>query len=370
MKSHLLPALAGLAAAALTAATVSGQYTMTVSQDRLRNAQNESQNWLMMNGDYASTRYSKLTQINRDERQRPSAGLGDGARRHAGRRTERPGERAPSAGRQRLPLHERRLGHDLQDRRPQSQQGRVRVGDRPRREARGERAPLARDRALGRARDRQPPRRPRDRGEPQQRRDRVGQDGGGDQRIRRQGTVLYRADRRRRQGDCRQRRRRREDARLDRRARCAIRQRALALVRRAEAGRSGQRNLEGYEQRLEDRRRRPLADRFLRPRDQAHHLGHRQSGADLRSAGASGRQPLHQFGGGAERRHRQAGLVLPVHAERFLGLRRGRRAHAVRHDDQRPQPQGRRPFRAQRVSSTRWIAATANSSWAASTSTI
>ena len=59
------PALAGVAAAALTAATVSGQYTMTVSQDRLRNAQNESQNWLMMNGDYASTRYSKLTQINR-----------------------------------------------------------------------------------------------------------------------------------------------------------------------------------------------------------------------------------------------------------------------------------------------------------------
>src|SRR6266536_4138291 len=65
MKPHLLSALAGLSVAALAVPTVSGQYSMTVSQDRLRNAQNESQNWLMMNGDYASTRYSKLTQINR-----------------------------------------------------------------------------------------------------------------------------------------------------------------------------------------------------------------------------------------------------------------------------------------------------------------
>jgi alcohol dehydrogenase (cytochrome c) len=54
-----------ISAAALAATTVSGQYSMTVSQDRLRNAQNESQNWLMMNGDYSATRYSKLTQINR-----------------------------------------------------------------------------------------------------------------------------------------------------------------------------------------------------------------------------------------------------------------------------------------------------------------
>jgi len=32
----------------------------------LVNAQNEPQNWLLMNGDYGATRYSKLTQINRD----------------------------------------------------------------------------------------------------------------------------------------------------------------------------------------------------------------------------------------------------------------------------------------------------------------
>ena len=65
MKAHLVSALAGLSVVALAVATVTGQYSMTVSQDRLRNAQNESQNWLMMNGDYSATRYSKLTQINR-----------------------------------------------------------------------------------------------------------------------------------------------------------------------------------------------------------------------------------------------------------------------------------------------------------------
>jgi alcohol dehydrogenase (cytochrome c) len=31
-----------------------------------RDGQNEPQSWLMMNGDYGSTRYSKLNRINRD----------------------------------------------------------------------------------------------------------------------------------------------------------------------------------------------------------------------------------------------------------------------------------------------------------------
>src|SRR5881296_2438345 len=56
-------ALIGMSTAAVT---LTGQYTMTVNRDRLINAQNEPQNWLMMNGDYGSTRYSKLSQINRD----------------------------------------------------------------------------------------------------------------------------------------------------------------------------------------------------------------------------------------------------------------------------------------------------------------
>ena len=59
-------AVAVLAATALAAVTFAVQYTITVNNDRLRNAQNEPHNWLMMNGDYASTRYSKLSQINRE----------------------------------------------------------------------------------------------------------------------------------------------------------------------------------------------------------------------------------------------------------------------------------------------------------------
>src|SRR5437762_8328387 len=56
----------GLLALALAAATLTAQYNMTVNKDRLLNAQNEPQNWLMMNGDYGATRYSKLSQINRE----------------------------------------------------------------------------------------------------------------------------------------------------------------------------------------------------------------------------------------------------------------------------------------------------------------
>ena len=51
---------------AAMAITLNGQYSLTVNKDRLINAANEPQNWLIMNGDYTSTRYSKLTQINRE----------------------------------------------------------------------------------------------------------------------------------------------------------------------------------------------------------------------------------------------------------------------------------------------------------------
>jgi len=56
----------GLVVALAVAAFAQAKYTMTVNKDRLLNAQSEPQNWLMMNGDYGSTRYSKLTQINRE----------------------------------------------------------------------------------------------------------------------------------------------------------------------------------------------------------------------------------------------------------------------------------------------------------------
>ncbi len=58
--------LAGVSIAVLAALPAAAQYKMTVNKERLLNAQNEPQNWLMMNGDYGSQRYSKLTQINRD----------------------------------------------------------------------------------------------------------------------------------------------------------------------------------------------------------------------------------------------------------------------------------------------------------------
>src|ERR1700726_1096213 len=59
-------ALAGVSVAALAASALAAAYKLTVSKERLLKAKKEPQNWLMMNGDYGSTRYSKLTQINRD----------------------------------------------------------------------------------------------------------------------------------------------------------------------------------------------------------------------------------------------------------------------------------------------------------------
>ena len=58
--------VAGLSTALVTVAAFAASYTINVSRDRLANSQYESQNWLMMNGDCASSRYSRLTQINRD----------------------------------------------------------------------------------------------------------------------------------------------------------------------------------------------------------------------------------------------------------------------------------------------------------------
>src|ERR1700737_4635347 len=58
--------LASVSIAALVASAPAAEYKLTVNRARLVKAKNEPQNWLLMNGDYASSRYSKLTQINRD----------------------------------------------------------------------------------------------------------------------------------------------------------------------------------------------------------------------------------------------------------------------------------------------------------------
>ena len=100
-----LTTFACTAAVLVAAATITAQYSLTVNKDRLINAANEPQNWLLMNGDYGSQRYSRLTQINRRERQEHADGLGHGARRHAGRRPERARERNQPAHRQRLHVH-------------------------------------------------------------------------------------------------------------------------------------------------------------------------------------------------------------------------------------------------------------------------
>src|SRR5437762_8619563 len=61
-----LTSLVGASVLAAGAVAFAADYTLTVNRDRLINAANEPQNWLLMNGNYGSTRYSKLTQINRD----------------------------------------------------------------------------------------------------------------------------------------------------------------------------------------------------------------------------------------------------------------------------------------------------------------
>jgi len=60
------PALVAAFMTLVSAVAFTAEYKLTVNKDRLLNAANEPQNWLLMNGDYASTRYSKLTQINRE----------------------------------------------------------------------------------------------------------------------------------------------------------------------------------------------------------------------------------------------------------------------------------------------------------------
>ena len=65
-RSRALRLFVGGLAVAASAVTLPAQYSLTVNRDRLINAQNEPQNWLLMNGDYGAQRYSRLTQINRE----------------------------------------------------------------------------------------------------------------------------------------------------------------------------------------------------------------------------------------------------------------------------------------------------------------
>ena len=114
-------------------------------------------------------------------------------------------------------------------------------------------------------------------------------------------------------------------------------------------GEPGSETWKGNDQCLADRRRRLVGDRHLRPRHQPDAVGRRQPGAAVRCEGAAGRQPLHQQRHLLGPRQRQDELVLPVHARRHVGLRRGRHPHHVRTRDRRPAAQARHPFGAQRL---------------------
>src|SRR3954447_12706040 len=57
--------LGGVALAAVAAPASAASYKLDVNSGRLINADSEPQNWLIMNQNYASQRYSRLTQINR-----------------------------------------------------------------------------------------------------------------------------------------------------------------------------------------------------------------------------------------------------------------------------------------------------------------
>ena len=272
--------------------------TAPVSQERLLHPEKEPQNWLMMNGDYASTRYSKLDQINREQREESADGLGAGPRRHAGCRDRTAGERGQPAHRQRLHVHDRRLGHHLQDRRARSRAsgefvwvtdpGVKHQGNVPR--TRG--IALWEDLVIANLPDGRVIAVNRDNGEiVWDKMVAVTNEFGSRERfftapITAEGKVIVA-----------QRRRRRRDARLDGGARREDRQGAVALVRRAQAGRPRQRDLEGRSQRVEDRRRRHLADRLLRSGDAScTSVGTGNPIPDVRPAVPSRRQPLHQLG--------------------------------------------------------------------------
>ena len=256
---------------------------------------NEPQNWLLMNGDYGNTRYSKLAQINRDNvknlRMVWAMALGG---------MQDVGQNGPEN--EVNPLIDNGMmyttdgwGTVYKIDATRAGPGQVRVDGG--RRACGTQGNAPRTRGIALWEDRVFANLPdgrviainRDNGEIVWDKRVAGKNEFGGQE-----EFYHGADRRGRQRARAERRRRRRHARLDRRPRREDRRREVALLHRAEAGRSGQRDLEGRSQRLEDRRRRHLADGRVRSGDAAVHRRHRQSVSDLRPAVPSGRQPVHR----------------------------------------------------------------------------
>ena len=109
----------------------------------------------------------------------------------------------------------------------------------------------------------------------------------------------------------------------------AHRQGGVALPHHSTTGRTGSRNLGGRF--LETRRSGDLEYRIVRSGDQSHLLGHRKPATGLGWPQTRRRQSLQRFGDRTGRRHRQAEMVLPVHAARRNGLRFDAGSRAGRH---------------------------------------
>ena len=139
-----------------------------------------------------------------------------------------------------------------------------------------------------------------------------------------------RAPRRRGQSHRRHQRRRSRDPRVPRRLRRENRQAGLALLDGAVAGRTRKRIV--ARRQLGPRRRRDVADRLVRSRDEAALLGHRQSWSRLERRLAQRRQPLHVLAGRDRHHDGKSALAFSIHAARRarLGCESGSRARRRR----------------------------------------
>ena len=264
-KSHQSAAATASLAACGLIALVSGAApagAADVSFERLVTP--EPQNWLMNHHDYAAQRYSALDVINKTERQEPAARLRGRARRHL-RQREPEGDAAGRDGFMYVP-DAWGVVYKIDVRSGDARRHRLEDGPRP-----GEDRPQSRRRAVGQSRhlgDEQ--RRPRDRDRQGHRQDRCGRATCATSRTSRSTP-----------------RRSRSRTRSSSAPRAATAARATGSPRSMPrpanllvedlfdpgARRARQRDLEGQQQCLADRRRRLLGHRLLRSRHQSQPIG-------------------------------------------------------------------------------------------------
>ena len=139
-----------------------------------------------------------------------------------------------------------------------------------------------------------------------------------------------RAARARRESDRRNLRRRRRDSRFRRRLRREDRQAALAHLDHSGARRAGFGNV--GKRHVRHRRRRHLGHRLVRPGAESAVLDDGKSCTRLQRCEPRGRQPLYQLRAGHGSRHRKNKVVFPVHAPRHARLGRHSGSRVIRRD--------------------------------------